>query len=97
MNKSIFWIAPLIIMFIGLMPMPYGCYTLVRVVVFVCALYFVFEFINIDDTTFIWTFGFLALLYNPLIPITLGSKGLWVIVNIITAGIFWIGKDKIKL
>ena len=29
--------------FIGLMPMPYGFYTLLRVVVFVCSLYFLFE------------------------------------------------------
>ena len=94
-NKNLFWIAPLIIMFIGLMPMPYGFYTLLRVVVFVCSLYFLFEFINIEDNTFVWIFGFLALLYNPIVPITLGSKGLWVIVNIITAGIFLISKDKI--
>ena len=40
------------------------------------------------------SFGFFALLYNPIIPIHLGSKGLWVIVNLVTAGVFIANKDK---
>ena len=94
MNKDIFWIAPLVVMGIGLLPMPYGYYFLSRLVVFVCAIYFTMQLNSQKDTTLVWVFGFFALLYNPIIPIHLGSKDLWVIVNLVTAGIFIANKDK---
>lgn len=95
MNKDIFWIAPIAAMGIGLFPMPYGYYFLSRLVVFVCAIYFAMQLNDQSDTTWVWIFGFLALLYNPFIPIHLGSKGLWVIVNIITVVMFLLKKDRI--
>ena len=95
MNKDIFWIAPLAAMGIGLLPMPYGYYFLSRLVVFVCAIYFAMQLNDQSDTTWVWIFGFLALLYNPFIPIHLRSKGLWIIVNIATVALFLFKKDKI--
>ena len=95
MNKDIFWIAPLVAMGIGLLPMPYGYYFLSRLVVFVCAIYFAMQLNNQSDTTLVWVFGFFALLYNPFIPIHLGSKGLWVVVNLVTAGVFISNRDKL--
>ena len=100
MNKDIFWIAPLVGMGIGLLlPMPYEYYVLLGLVIFVCAIYFFFQLNsqNVFDTTLIWIFGFFALLYNPFITIYLGSKGLWVIVNLVTAGVFIViaNKDKV--
>ena len=94
MNKDILWIAPLVVMGIGLLPMPYGYYFLSRLVVFVCAIYFAMQLNSQSDTTMVWVFGFFALLYNPIIPIHLGSKGLWVIVNVVTAVVFVANKDK---
>ena len=94
MNKDIFRIAPLVVMGIGLLPMPYGYYFLSRLVVFVCAIYFAMQLNSQSDTTMVWVFGFFALLYNPIIPIHLGSKGLWVIVNVVTAVVFVANKDK---
>ena len=95
MNKDIFWIAPLVVIGIGLFPMPYGYYFLLRLVVFVCAVYFAFQLNSRSDSTLVWVFGFFALLYNPFIPIYLGSKSIWVVVNLITVGIFIANKDKI--
>ena len=95
MNKDIFWLAPIAAMGIGLFPMPYGYYFLSRLVVFVCAIYFAMQLNDQSDTTWVWIFGFLALLYNPFIPIHLGSKGLWIIVNIATVALFLFKKDKI--
>lgn len=95
LNKDIFWIAPLVAMGIGLLPMPYGYYFLSRLVVFVCAIYFAIQLNSQNDTTLVWVFGFFALLYNPVIPIHLGSKGLWIVVNLVTAGVFIANKDKV--
>ena len=94
MNKDIFWIAPLVAMGIGLLPMPYGYYFLSRLVVFVCAIYFAMQLNSQSDTALVWVFGFFALLYNPFIPIHLGSKGLWIVVNLVTAVVFVANKDK---
>ena len=94
MNKDISWIAPLVVMGIGLLPMPYGYYFLSRLVVFVCAIYFAMQLNSQSDTTMVWVFGFFALLYNPIIPIHLGSKGLWIVVNLVTAVVFVANKDK---
>ena len=94
MNKDIFWIAPLVVMGIGLFPMPYGYYFLSRLVVCICAIYYTVQLNSQSETTLVWVFGFFAFLYNPIIPIHLGSKGLWFIANLITAGVFIANKDK---
>jgi len=43
----------------------------------------------------VWIFGFLAILYNPIIPIHLYEKGIWIIVNIITSILFFTKKSSI--
>ena len=93
MDYKVFWIAPIVAMAIGFLPMPYGYYTLSKLVVCGCALYFAYNLYQIKDTTFVWIFGFIAILYNPIIPVYLYKKELWMVVNIITAGIFFIKKD----
>ena len=88
MNSKVFWIAPIIIMAIGFLPMPYGYYNLSRLVVCGCSIYFAYQLYQRQDITFVWIFGFLAILYNPIIPVHLYEKQIWMIVNIVTALIF---------
>ena len=42
MDKKIFWIAPIVAMGIGFLPMPYGYYNLSRLIVCGCAVYFAY-------------------------------------------------------
>ena len=93
--KNIFWIAPIIVMAIGFLPMPYGYYNLSRIIVFVCAIYFAYYLFKEKDITFVWIFGFLAILYNPILPIHLYEKQIWMFVNIITSLIFIIKRKKV--
>ena len=95
MNKNIFWVVPLAVLGVGLLPMPYGYYFLSRLVVCGCAIYYALQFNNQSETTLVWVFGFFAVLYNPIIPIHLGEKTLWIIVNLITAVTFFVNKNKI--
>ena len=88
MNNKIFWIAPLVVMGLGFLPMPYGYYNLSRLVVCGCSIYFAYQVYQKQDMTFVWIFGFLAILYNPIIPVHLYEKEIWMVVNIITAIIF---------
>ena len=94
-EKDFFWIAPLIAMGIGLLPMPYGYYFLSRLVVFISALFFASCLYKNMQSQSVWLFGGIAILYNPIIPIHLGEKSIWVVVNIITAILFLINKNKI--
>jgi hypothetical protein len=87
-NKNIYWIAPLVAMGIGLLPMPYTYYTLSRLVVCVCAIYFALNFFRNKKINLVWLFGAVAVLYNPINQVRLGEQSLWMIANIITAIIF---------
>ena len=92
-NRKIFWLAPIIALGIGFLPMPYGYYMLSRLVVSGCALYFAFNLLKTKDNTKLWIFGFIVVLYNPLIPIHLGAKELWMIINIPTIYYFYINRN----
>lgn len=88
MGRNFFWLAPLLVMGIGILPMPYEYYNLSRLVVCGCSLFFIFNLLKEKDILFAWIFGLLAVLYNPIVPIHLYQKELWMVVNAITAIIF---------
>ena len=94
-EKDYFWLAPLIVLGIGLFPMPYGYYFLSRIVVCVCAIFFASQLYKANEQNSVFIFGGIAVLYNPLFPIHLGDKSIWIVVNIITAIFFLINKNKI--
>lgn len=83
MNHKLFWYIPAILLFIGVFPLPYDYYMLLRVIVFISALYIVSH--NKDE----WLYVFLgiAILFNPVFPIYL-SKPLWIPIDIITGVIY---------
>jgi len=91
-EKDIFWIAPIVVLVIALFPLPIGYYTLSRLVVSACALYYAVQFHKRNNTTYTWIYGFIVVLYNPIIPIYLYEKFIWIIVNLITIYIFYKNK-----
>ena len=91
-EKDIFWIAPIVVLVIAIFPLPIGYYTLSRLVVSACALYYAIQFHKRNNTTYTWIYGFLVVLYNPIIPIYLYEKFIWVVVNLITIYIFYKNK-----
>ena len=75
-----------IVALIGLMPMPYVGYTLVKIgVVAGCLLAItkVSEVKLLDVNANIWLVG-IAVLYNPIFPIYL-TRSIWIVIDIITA------------
>ena len=91
-DKDIFWIAPIVVLVIALFPLPIGYFTLSRLVVSACALYYAIQFHKRNNTTYTWIYGFLVVLYNPIIPIYLYEKFIWIVVNLITIYIFYKNK-----
>ena len=95
-QKDIFWLAPIAVLVIAILPLPIGYYTLSRLVVCGCSIYFAYNFYNKKDVPRTWIFGFFVVLYNPIIPVYLYEKIIWVFVNIVTIIAFYLNKDKIK-
>ena len=73
---------------IGLLPLPYGYYMLLRLFLCVLCIYFLSSVHGVRDGEK-WVLVGLAVLYNPIAPVELGSKPLWSIINIATVGWFW--------
>ena len=92
-NNKIFWLAPIVVLAIGILPLPIGYYTLSRLVVCASAIYFAYNFYKKNNQTNLLIFGFIAVLYNPIIPVYLYEKIIWIVVNIITIYLFYKNKD----
>ncbi len=64
-----------------------GYYTLLRVITCATCAYSAVKF---KTEWAKWIFGILAVVYNPVLPVHLGDKDLWSIINIITLIYTWI-------
>ena len=73
---------------IGLLPLPYGYYLLLRLFLCGVSVYFLTRPRGIRDGEK-WVLVGLIVLYNPLVPIELGRKLLWSVGNIATGVWFW--------
>lgn len=71
---------------IGLADWPYGYYQLLRLSVTGYAAWIAWQAFEQNRIPWAWAFGFLALLYNPFIKITL-DRDTWEFVNLATAAI----------
>ncbi len=90
-HTTIFIIATVLFL-IGFARMPYGYYNFLRLAVCAMSVYSAVLYVKSTRRVnpAVIVFGVLALLYNPIIPVRLGDKGIWIIINIITAIIFLI-------
>jgi hypothetical protein len=73
---------------VGLLPLPYGYYVLLRLFLCVLCIYFVSSVRGVRDGEK-WVLIALAVLYQPIAPVELGSKPLWSIINAGTVVWFW--------
>jgi hypothetical protein len=78
-----------VMLFLALAELPYGYYQLLRLVVCGVSVYIAFMAYKWQKVWGVWLFGFIALLFNPLIPIHL-SKELWQPIDAICALLFLI-------
>jgi len=76
-----------LMLLVALAPWPYGYYQLLRFVTCGVAAYIAYTTYNWQKMWAVWLFGFIAVLFNPLIPIQL-SRELWRPIDIICALLF---------
>ena len=89
----------ILLLIIALFRMPYGYYTLLRLVVTIYAVFQVFSSLKAEKCFKGWavTFLLVALVYNPIIIVAF-KKSIWAIINVITIGLllFKLGSQKDK-
>jgi len=88
-TKNIVTIIPVIFLFLAILGgWPYGLYTLLRLVVCGTTAYLSWLAYESGKQPWLWIFGFIALIFNPLIPLHLG-RDLWVVVDLLVV-VFWL-------
>jgi hypothetical protein len=72
-NKNIAITISVVFLFLAMVEgWSYGFFTLLRLVVFGTAVYVSYLAYKSEKQAWTWAFGFIALIFNPLIPLRLG-------------------------
>ena len=75
---------------LGFADLPYGYYTLLRLFLCGTSLFFWLGNKIVFDDWHRWILAATAVLYNPVVPIRIGEKGIWEILNVATVILFWV-------
>mgnify|MGYP001555572877 FL=1 len=84
------------LLFLSLAELPIGYYTLLRIIVTIGAIIVVVTEFQNGNNFWVLTFGLIAFLFNPIIPIYLNDKSAWMPLDIISGIIFIIKSFTIK-
>ena len=84
-------LVPAIMLFLALLPMPYGYFTLLRCVVCVSAIVIIAQDYKNTITLWIALFGVITILFNPVFPIRF-YRNAWTIADTL-AGILFLIKS----
>lgn len=83
MLRAAIWLVPIALLLIALLDMPYGYYQLLRVCIFCTSAYIAVQQNDGGDKFWMWGFIACALIYNPVVKLSLG-KEIWPLVNVAT-------------
>ena len=85
------WALPGAALLLATLPLPYGYYTLLRLLITGISAFLAHREFTLNgglQSLWVWALGGLALLYNPIIPFY-STKDTWIILNLISAAIFF--------
>jgi len=92
------WYVPVILLLITLLPLPFGIYILMRLVVTVAAAFLAYAEYQRTGALSGWviTFILIAILFNPILPVVL-PRILWIPINLAIAAVFAVhGSDRVE-
>jgi hypothetical protein len=97
-NKNILTIIASGFLFVALVDgLPYGFFTLLRFIVCAVGVYLAYKTYESDrESLWVWVFGGIAVLFNPIIPIHL-QREIWVIIDVIVGGFFLLSTFLIRV
>lgn len=84
------------LLFLGLADLPNGYFTFLRIVVTISSVAVVVTEFKNGLNFWVITFGLIAILFNPLIPVYLNDKSAWMPIDIISGIIFVIKSFTLK-
>lgn len=86
-----------VLLFLALAKLPIGYYTFLRIAVTVVSILIIVEQYKKEAVNF-WgvIFGVIAILFNPIIPVYLYKKSLWMPVDVVAGLVFLIYSFKRK-
>jgi len=84
-----------ILLLLAVLPLPYGCYTFLRLVIFIGGLFLAYQIHK--QKQFGWAIGLvgIAILFNPLIPVYL-TREIWLPIDLVSAGLFFYSSSLMK-
>lgn len=88
LTKAVYYV-PATLLMLALLPLPYGFYTLLRLVVTICAGVIAYHHWQSGGKGMALAMAFIALLFNPLIPVYL-SRDVWAPIDLCLATFFGI-------
>ena len=89
-------IASIVLLVLAVLPLPYGYYTLLRLVVCFTAVFLAWFSYKQQRIRWAWIMVFVAVVFNPVIAVHFG-KELWIVIDLITAIVFGIYLKKHKV
>ena len=90
------WYVSAGLLFLGAVSMPSGYYELLRWLICAAAGFAAYTNYSIDKSSWVIGFGIIALIFNPLAPIYLHDKFIWMIIDISAGLMFVINSKEIK-
>ena len=96
-TKNIFSVVSALFLFGALLEgWPYGYFTLLRIVVSVTSGYIAYNTYRLIKEFWMYSFGFLTILFNPIAPIHL-SRDMWIVIDFIVAVFMVVSIFKLNL
>lgn len=78
-----------ITLLLALINLPIGYYTFLRIIVTIVSIIIISKEIKNGITIWVLLFGIIAILFNPIFPIYLYKKTIWMPIDIIAALLFF--------
>jgi len=87
------WYIPAGMLVVAVLPLPYGYFMFLRLVITAAAAYVAYENFNKDIPVWGIIFVGVSLLFNPFYIVHL-DKALWVVIDIVIAALFFINSKR---
>jgi hypothetical protein len=82
-------IVSVILLGISFLGWPIGFYSILRIIVAATAVYYAYRIYTVAMSGYwFWLFVGIAILFNPLIPIHVGDKSIWQVIDWLAIGCF---------
>lgn len=96
-NKNILTLVASGMLFVALFSgLPYGYFTMMRFVVCAVGIYLAYKIYEENkESLWVWAFGFVAVLFNPIIPIYL-KRAQWEVIDLIVGAFFLVSIFLVK-